>query len=44
MIKLFVSITGTFVNKFSTSRDDIIPLFGFWVLRILITSFVDLML
>ena len=39
LIILIVSRTGTFVNKFSTSREDIIPLFGLWVLRISISFF-----
>ena len=39
-----VSKIGIFVNKFSTSREDIIPFFILWVLRISISTFVDLML
>ena len=41
---LIVSRTGTFVNRFYTSREDTIPLFDLWVLKILISSFVDSML
>ena len=38
---LIVSRIGTFVNKISTSGEDIIPLFGLCPVRISIISCVD---